>query len=49
MQEELFPNGSLQERFNNFSLFYQEEGYDFIETLIKELNPFDFRFLVINQ
>ncbi|MFJ1428114.1 bacillithiol biosynthesis cysteine-adding enzyme BshC [Capnocytophaga canimorsus] len=49
LQEELFPNGSLQERFNNFSLFYQEEGYDFIETLIKELNPFDFRFLVINQ
>lgn len=47
LQNELFPNGSLQERFSNFSEFYLEQGSDFIPNLITNFDPFDFRFLVI--
>ena len=47
LQNELFPNGSLQERFSNFSEFYVEQGNNFIPNLVKAFNPFDFRFSVI--
>ena len=49
LQSELFPNGTLQERFSNFSDFFLEQGKDFIPNLIEELNPFDNRFLVIKM
>ncbi len=47
LQNELFPNGFLQERFSNFSDFYLERGSDFIPILVESFNPFDFRFLVV--
>ncbi|MDO5608062.1 MAG: bacillithiol biosynthesis cysteine-adding enzyme BshC [Capnocytophaga sp.] len=47
LQSELFPNGSLQERYSNFSEFYTQYGDALIATLIAALNPFDFRFAVI--
>ncbi|MBS1680262.1 MAG: bacillithiol biosynthesis cysteine-adding enzyme BshC [Bacteroidetes bacterium] len=39
----LFPNGSPQERVDNFLNFYQQD-HKFIEKLIQHLDPFDFRF-----
>lgn len=47
LQNELFPNGSLQERQNNFSEFYLENGGSLIEKLLSELKPLDKTFNVI--
>lgn len=42
----LFPNGSPQERIDNFLNFYQQNP-NFIHQLIQNLDPFDFRFNVM--
>lgn len=49
LQNELFPNQSLQERQTNFSEFYIENGELLIQTLIEKLQPLeqDFRIIVI--
>lgn len=47
IQNELFPNQSLQERKNNFSEFYLEFGDDLIQRLLTELKPLDQEFKVI--
>ena len=47
LQNELFPNGSLQERFANFSEFWLDHGNELIERLMEELKPLDNRFNVI--
>jgi uncharacterized protein YllA (UPF0747 family) len=47
LQNELFPNQSLQERQTNFSEFYQENGEFFIQTLIEKLRPLEQRFEII--
>ncbi len=39
LQNELFPNGNLQERNANFSTFYLEYGTALIPNLLKSLNP----------
>ena len=44
IQLKLFPNGSLQERFSNFSDFYIDYGDEFIERLKLELSPFQQNF-----
>ncbi|MBL6444960.1 bacillithiol biosynthesis cysteine-adding enzyme BshC [Fulvivirga sp. 29W222] len=44
--EELFPNGSPQERVDNFLNFYQSDP-SFIDQLITYFEPFDFRFNVL--
>ena len=41
---ELFPNGSLQERFLNFSEFYLDYGDEFIDRLRLELAPLNQNF-----
>ena len=43
----LFPNGSLQERTDNFLNFYQQDA-QFIEKLITSFNAFDFRMNVLS-
>jgi len=43
VKDTLFPNGSLQERVDNFLNFYQKDPH-FIEKLLNALEPFDFRF-----
>ncbi len=48
LQSELFPNNILQERFANFTDFYLLKGKEFIPELVKDFNPFDFRFVVIH-
>ena len=47
LQNELFPNKSLQERQANFSEFYLENGNDFIDKLIATLKPLDTNFEII--
>jgi bacillithiol synthase len=47
LQNELFPNQSLQERKTNFSEFYLEVGSTFIEKVLIELQPLEQEFKVI--
>jgi uncharacterized protein YllA (UPF0747 family) len=47
IQQELFPNGSLQERQANFSFYYKDHGPELLEILKQSLNPLEFEFTVI--
>jgi bacillithiol biosynthesis cysteine-adding enzyme BshC len=47
LQNELFPNQSLQERTANISEFYLEYGTEFIPNLIKNLDPLKADFFVL--
>ena len=47
LQNELFPNQSLQERQTNFSEFYLEYGNVIIPKLVKQLKPLDNKFEII--
>ena len=47
LQNELFPNQSLQERQANFSEFYLENGGELITTLINQLKPLEDNFNII--
>lgn len=47
LQNELFPNQSLQERQANFSEFYMEYGAYLIPLLIDKLKPFENNFDII--
>ncbi|WP_370003526.1 bacillithiol biosynthesis cysteine-adding enzyme BshC, partial [Winogradskyella sp.] len=47
LQEQLFPNESLQERNTNFSEFYLEYGDDLISVLMKHLEPLNGQFTII--
>lgn len=47
LQNQLFPNQSLQERQANFSEFYLENGENLIPTLIEKLKPFQDNFNII--
>ncbi|MGV9003785.1 bacillithiol biosynthesis cysteine-adding enzyme BshC [Flavobacterium sp.] len=47
LQNELFPNRSLQERKFNFSEFHVESGNSLIEELLKNLNPLESNFTII--
>lgn len=46
VKDALFPNGSLQERTDNFLNFYQRDS-SFVDKLVQQLKPFDFRFNVL--
>jgi bacillithiol biosynthesis cysteine-adding enzyme BshC len=47
LKEILFPNGSLQERTDNFLNFYQPDT-GFIQKLLQVLDPLDFRFNILS-
>jgi bacillithiol biosynthesis cysteine-adding enzyme BshC len=46
VKDSLFPNGSLQERTDNFLNFYQKDNA-FISKLMMYLDPFDLRFHIL--
>lgn len=46
VKENLFPKGSLQERYDNFLNFVINDK-DFLDKIQENLNPFDLRFLII--
>jgi bacillithiol synthase len=47
LQNELFPNQSLQERKLNFSEFYLEHGESLLEKLFHDLKPLEHEFKII--
>jgi len=47
LQNDLFPNKSLQERQTNFSEFYVEYGEELINKLMEELDPLEFNFKIL--
>ena len=46
VKDELFPNGGLQERTDNFLNFYQQDP-SFVQKLLEVMDPFDFNFNVL--
>jgi bacillithiol biosynthesis cysteine-adding enzyme BshC len=48
IKNSLFPNGGLQERKENFGLFYVKYGDEFIKSLIEDFKPLDLKFTIIN-
>ena len=48
LREKLFPEGTLQERKENFLNFYINNP-KFIEELLESLSPFDFQFHILNE
>ena len=49
LQNEIFPNQSLQERQLNFSEFYLAYGENLIPMLFEALQPLELNFTVITQ
>ncbi len=49
IKTELFPGGSLQERNENFGLFYVKHGSKFIEQLVENFKPLDFKFTILTE
>jgi len=47
IKADLFPKDSLQERSENFGLFYVKWGQHFIDELIRNFEPLDFKFTVL--
>jgi bacillithiol biosynthesis cysteine-adding enzyme BshC len=47
LQNELFPNQSLEERTRNFSEIYQKVGKDLIPELLQHLEPLNLQFTVL--
>lgn len=49
MKAKLFPNEGLQERHDNFIPFYLKYGQDWLDFLVKELNPMNPHFLLVEE
>jgi len=47
LKKALFPNDGLQERDQNFSVYYVQYGAHFIDLLIDELDPFEKNFTIL--
>ncbi len=47
IKNKLFPGGVLQERVENFAFYYLKYGDSFIDELVKNLEPLDFKFTVL--
>ncbi len=48
VKEKLFPNGSLQERHDNFIPYYLKYGKDFFRILSQHFDPFKNQFLILH-
>ncbi len=49
IKNDIFPKDSLQERSENFGLFYVKWGQTFIDELIRNFEPLDFKFTVLTE
>lgn len=49
LKNKLFPRGGLQERTENFGLFYVKHGRNFIKSLIENFRPLDQKFTIIEE
>ncbi|WP_299826295.1 bacillithiol biosynthesis cysteine-adding enzyme BshC [uncultured Pontibacter sp.] len=48
LKEKLFPNGSLQERYDNL-LSFQTNNPDFIPALVEAFDPLEFKFTILEE
>lgn len=49
IKQEIFPKNSLQERSENFGLYYVKWGQVFIDELIRTFEPLEFKFTVLAE
>lgn len=49
VKAELFPGGNLQERNENFGLFYVKIGSKLIDDLVESFKPLDFKFTILTE
>jgi uncharacterized protein YllA (UPF0747 family) len=49
IKSQLFPNNSLQERVENFAVYYAKENQVFIDKLINEFDVYHHQFLIIKD
>ncbi|MFI5157964.1 MAG: bacillithiol biosynthesis cysteine-adding enzyme BshC [Sphingobacteriales bacterium] len=49
LKADLFPKNSLQERTENFGLFYVKWGQELIDELVRHFEPLDFKFTVLTE
>jgi bacillithiol biosynthesis cysteine-adding enzyme BshC len=49
IKTDLFPKNSLQERTENFGLFYVKWGQPFIDELLRNFEPLDLKFTVLTE
>lgn len=49
IKEKLFPRGGLQERTENFGLFYVKYGGGFIQGLVENFKPLDLKFTILEE
>jgi uncharacterized protein YllA (UPF0747 family) len=49
IKSDLFPKDGLQERTENFGLMYVKWGQQFIDELIRNFEPLDFKFAVLTE
>jgi uncharacterized protein YllA (UPF0747 family) len=49
IKADLFPKESLQERSENFGLFYVKWGQVFIDELVRHFEPLEFKFTVLTE
>lgn len=49
IKSQLFPLNNLQERVENFSVYYAKYGQTFIENLIRDFDVYNKQFLIINN
>ncbi|WP_345954697.1 bacillithiol biosynthesis cysteine-adding enzyme BshC [Mucilaginibacter sp. PAMB04168] len=49
IKQDIFPKNSLQERSENFGLFYVKWGQVFIDELIRNFEPLEFKFTVLSE
>mgnify|MGYP006266510623 CR=1 FL=1 len=47
LKDKLFPNNGLQERYDNFMMYYLKYGRGFFDALRAQLDPLDPRFVVL--
>jgi uncharacterized protein YllA (UPF0747 family) len=47
LKSQLFPNGSLQERVDNFMPYYSEYGKEFIDTLYEQSPALEQQFIIL--
>lgn len=47
IKDAIYPMGHLQERHQNMAKYFVHLGPDFIQSLIENLDPLDFRFLIL--
>ncbi len=47
LQEELFPQGTLEERTRNFAFYYEKYGEEFKTAIREQMSPLAMEFLVL--